>query len=570
MYPLLIYNGLLSHKNFITVFFILAGSILVPAQSPCDFFSTYFGGTQSDEIKSVCIDGNKNSYLLGNTYSTALPVTPGLINDTLSGNYDAFVVKLDSCGSLVWCTYFGSTNFDSGEKMTMLQDGSIVFCGYSNGVNTPTTTGCFQASNNGSYDCFLTRITPNGIIIWSTYFGKSGGDFAYDIKTDALDNIIIGGTTTSVGLYTTAASFQQNHKGNTDAFIARFSKEGSLKWCTYYGGNNSEDIHALYIDANYSIIGTGGSFSTNLNTSPGAFQTLNDGGADAYLIKLDSNCTRVFSTYFGGTGTDDAWGLSGDASGNIYLGGHTNSADFDTTALSYQTFNNGNSDWYLSKWSPTGNLMVSTLFGGAGNDYLVRTLFYSTTELLVLGKTESTTLPVIGNNNQQNNQGNYDAFFAKFDMNTLHPTWTSYYGGSGEEDPQDLISSGTSFIEFSGNTNSPNYPLSPNPYQPNLQMSLDGFITKLSLESGTTTSIREPLAGLHISLYPNPCASYFQIAKPDIVKLECRDLLGKELSELLNAETKTRWNTENLKPGIYFISVYTHSGVETVKLIKSL
>lgn len=452
----------------------------------------------------------------------------------------------------------------------MMHDGSLVFCGFTSGLNTPTTTGCFQAANNGSYDCFLTRITPNGTIIWSTYFGKGGGDFAYDVKTDALDNIIIGGTTTSTGLYTTAASFQQNHKGNTDAFIARFSKEGTLKWCTYYGGNNSEDIHALCIDANCNIIGTGGSFSTNLNTSPGAFQTLNDGGCDAYLIKLDSNCTRVFSTYFGGSGTDDAWGLSADGVGNIYLGGHTNSIDFDTTASSYQTFNNGYNDWYLSKWSSTGNLVASTLLGGAGNDYLVRMVAHSPTELLILGKTESTTLPVIGNNNQQNNQGNYDAYLATFDMNTLQPTWTSYYGGSGDEDPLDLISSGSSFMAFSGSTNSSDYPLSPMPYQATLQMSIDGFITKLALNNGTTTSMAEPLLPAQSVLYPNPCINYFDVSNQAVLKLECRDLLGKDLSELLSPETKNRWSTIKLKPGIYFISVYTNSGVSTIKLVKSL
>jgi hypothetical protein len=486
-------------RKFVTVFIFCTASIFIPAQNSCAFFSTYFGGTQSDEIKSVCIDGDKNSYLLGNTYSTGLPVTAGLINDTHSGNYDAFIAKMDSCGSLVWCTYFGGANFDSGEKITILHDGSLVFCGYTNSLNTPTTTGCFQAGNNGSYDCFLTKIAPNGTIIWSTFFGKSGGDFAYDIKTDALDHIIIGGTTTSTGLYTTstglyttAASFQQNHKGSTDAFIARFSKDGALRWCTYYGGNSSEDIHSLYVDADYNIIGAGGSFSTNLNTSPGSFQTLNEGGADAYLIKLDSNCARVFSTYFGGSGTDDAWGLSCDGSGNIYLGGHTNSVDFDTTALSYQTFNNGYNDWYLSKWSPTGSLMVSTLFGGTGNDFLVRMVSHPQAGLFLLGKTESTALPVIGNNNQQNNAGNYDSFLAEFDMNTLRPTWTSYYGGSGEEEPLDLIISGTSFIEFSGSTNSTDYPLSQTPYQSTLQTSIDGFITKLALENNTPASIRDP------------------------------------------------------------------------------
>ena len=258
---------------FLTIFLLVKAYLI--SQQTCSNFSTYFGGNQFDEIKSVCVDVNKNSYVIGNTYSNDLPVTLGLINDTASGNYDVFLAKFDSCGALIWSTYFGGIGYESAEKMEITHDGNIVFCGYTTSVTTPTTLGCFQPNNNGGYDCYLTKITPNGLIVWSTFFGKSGGDFAFDLKIDAVDNIIIGGTSTSTNLYTTPFSFQPNHKGNTDAFIARFSKNGLLKWCTYYGGAGSEDIHALAVDLNCNIIGVGESFSNNLNTSSTAFQSIN-------------------------------------------------------------------------------------------------------------------------------------------------------------------------------------------------------------------------------------------------------------------------------------------------------
>ena len=206
--------------GFIACLFSILYLGKINSQNNCNTFSTYFGGTQSDEVKSVCIDLFKNSYVIGNTYSADLPVTPGLINDTYSGGYDGYISKFDSCGALLWSTYFGGLNFDSAEKIIATKNGDIVFCGYTNSTNTFTSTGCFQPTLGGGYDCFVTKVSPNGLIIWSTYFGKSGGDFAFDIKTDNFDNIIIGGTTTSTSLYTTAASFQPNLKGNTDAFIA--------------------------------------------------------------------------------------------------------------------------------------------------------------------------------------------------------------------------------------------------------------------------------------------------------------------------------------------------------------
>ena len=206
-----------SYKHKIIYLFIVSTLYTLKLNSQtCTLVSSYFGGTQQDEIKGVCIDNNKNSYLLGNTYSTDLPITIGKINDTNSGDFEAFLCKFDSCGILKWCTYFGTSAYDSGEKIALTNDGNIVFCGYTSGVTSHTTLGCFQPISGGGYDCFITKINPNGTIIWSTYFGKSGGDFAFEIKVDNYDNIIIGGTTTSPNLYTTASSFQQVKQANTE------------------------------------------------------------------------------------------------------------------------------------------------------------------------------------------------------------------------------------------------------------------------------------------------------------------------------------------------------------------
>ncbi|MES2761000.1 MAG: T9SS type A sorting domain-containing protein [Bacteroidota bacterium] len=526
------------------------------SQSSCSFFSTYFGGNQFDEIKSVCVDPNKNNYVIGNTYSTTLPVTLGLINDTASGDYDVFVAKFDSCGVLIWCTYFGGTGFDSAEKMELTHDGNIVFCGYTSSITTPTTPGCFQSSNNGGYDCYITKISPNGAIIWSSYFGKNGGDFAFDLKVDALDNLIIGGTTTSLNLYTTLSSFQATHKGNTDAFIARFSKNGVLKWCTYYGGNGSEDIHALAVDLNCNIIGTGESFSNNLNTSAGAFQTSNEGFSDTYIIKLDSNCTRVFSTYLGGSGSDDAWGLVCDSTDTIFVAGHTTSLDFDTTASSFQTLNNGGVDCYLTKWSPTGTLLKSTLFGGTLNDYSARLIAVSSSELLLLTETESSNLPTYTSSQQNIPGGTYDAYLAMFNVNTLIPTWGTYYGGTTIDDVSDLQLVDNSTLVFCGSSNSSDYPVSSSAYQPVLNASTDGIITKLSIPQNTTTSLNELPIKQEPVIYPNPFNDYL-IVKSDIsFKVEIKTLLGQTI---YSSTTDQIISTKHLSSGIYIVTINSKS-----------
>lgn len=541
--------------GFLLAIFSLVNTSII-CQPTCSYFSTYFGGNQFDEIKSICVDANKNCYVIGNTYSNNLPITPGLINDTASGNYDVFLAKFDSCGALIWSTYFGGIGYESAEKMEMTHDGNIVFCGYTTSVNTPTTLGCFQSYNDGGYDCFLTKIAPNGSIIWSTFFGKSGGDFAFDIKVDLLDNIIIGGTSTSTNLYTTALSFQPNHKGNTDAFIARFSKNGLLKWCTYYGGAGSEDIHALAVDLNCNIIGVGESFSHNLNTSIGAFQSNNDGSSDSYMIKLDSNCTRVFSTYFGGSGSDDAWGLVCDSIGTIFLAGHTSSTDFDTTAFSYQTINNGGVDCYLTKWSPVGSLLSSTLFGGLMNDNSCRLIFHSSNQLLLLAETESSNLPTYSSSEQTTLGGNYDLYLAMFNATTLYPTWGTYFGGSAYEDAIDLIPViGDQFL-FCGSSNSTNYPVSASAYQSSLNNNTDGTITKLVFPKSSLTNIDEKNNRTTIDIFPNPFDDFLIIKSKQPVLIEIKTLLG----ETIYSKTNENYiSTKHLLPGVYIVSVNSKS-----------
>lgn len=543
-------------KNYIYILLFLRISNGVFSQSSCSFFSTYFGGNQFDEIKSVCVDSNKNSYVIGNTYSTNLPVTPGLINDTASGNYDIYIAKFDSCGALIWSTYFGDLGYESAEKMELSNDGNIVFCGYTNSVNTPTTPGCFQSSNNGGYDCFITKINPNGTIMWSTFFGKSGGDFAFDLKIDAVDNVIIGGTSTSTNLYTTLSSFQPNHRGNTDAFVARFSKNGLLKWCTYYGGNGSEDIHALTVDLNCNIIGVGESFSSNLHISTGAFQSTNDGSSDTYIIKLDSNCVRVFSTYIGGSGSDDAWGLVCDSLNNIYVAGHTTSFDFDTTALAYQTIPNGGSDCYITKWSPTGTLMTSTLFGGLQNDNSCRLILFSSNQLLLLSETESQNLPVFPSSQQSLLSGSYDMYLVSLDANNLSPTWATYFGGSSSEDATDLKIIDKSHIIFCGSSNSTNYPVTPSSFQPTHNSGADGVITKLFIPNSNSTTIFEKTNSSLLEIYPNPFDDYLIIKSPTSFIVEIKNLFG----QIVYSSKNNRYiSTKEFKQGVYIVSVNSKS-----------
>ncbi len=551
--------------------FVFLFAINLSAQ-PCLNFSTFFGQLQHDEIRGVCSDPSKNMYVIGNTYNTNLPVTSGAFQSNLKGGYEAFLAKFDSCGSLIWCTYLGTSGFDSGEKITYSRDNAIVICGYTDGLDLDTTTNCFQAYNRGSYDCFVGKFTTSGMPQWLTYFGAGGGDFSYDVKTDSLNNVIIGGTSISNALYTTPNSFQQFQAGATDAFIARFNSKGNLKFSTFFGGSNSEDIHALAIDKHCNIIGVGGSFSFNLNTSAGCYQASSNGGMEVYVLKLDSTGQRIFSTYIGSTGTDDAYGVCTDNSDFIYISGHTNGGTFYTSPGAYQPIKSGMNDCYCLSLSPTGTMLWSTFIGGSSNDFLARMHLNSNKELVLLSSSQSSDFPMLGINNTTVNTGGSDVVITKMLTNGT-PFWASYLGGSSSETPYETISISKSKIVVVGSTTSADFPISTLPYQSTFNGTEDGFITcrnvGFSLVSGISNA-NETVCDLttnSLVIVEDLICNYNCF--PDEMNYIIKDITGKIIENGKMQRTK-RINVSGWSVGVYYIQLTSHNGYQTkaVKFIK--
>jgi hypothetical protein len=553
-------------KNLALLFFLFLSGIFF-AQTSCPQVSTYFGQVQFDNLKGVCKDTKGNSYAIGNTYNTNLPVTPGAFQSIYKNDYEAYIVKFDSCGSLIWCTYFGTSGFDSGEKIAFSPiDSSIVITGYTDGTDLVTTTNCFQATSNGNYDCFIGKFSLNGQAKWVTYFGNTNVDLAYDVCIDNSGAIIIGGTSLNSTLYTTAQSFQQNNNGATDAFLARFNKNGVLKFSTFYGGSNSEDIHALTTDNNGNIIATGGSFSNNLSTSASCHQASSNGGMEIYIIKFDSIGNRIFSTYYGGSGADDAYGVSAGSNMEIFVTGHTNSSDFYKTAVSYQTSIAGLNDNYCLKFSPAGVLIWSTLFGGTSSDNNVHCRINGNNEVLSLINTQSTDFPMLGTSNFTLHNGAGDLAIAKI-SSSGQLTWSSFKGGSGNESSSDLFLLHNKVIVVGG-TSSGDFPVIANNYQLSNGGLEDGFITTMSVPNSPLTTVKHSaitqcrfqLINRNENLLLSGCDQPYQIRVVDV--------LGREvLNAAVVPEEVVHLN--GLSPhNIYFISVYHSGGFSTLKFVK--
>lgn len=543
-------------KYFFYILFFLQFSA---TSQTCNYWSTYLGKIGSDDLKGIVLDNNKNSYVIMQTDSPSLTVVSGLISNTINGINDAYIAKFDSCGNFIWGTYLGTTGFDSGEKIIICPDGNIAFTGYSSANGLPTTPACFQPTNAGQSDCILGKISPNGNLLWLTYFGNTGFDFAYDLSCDFNGNLFMGGTTTSTNLYTNASSFQQVFGGNTDAFIAKFSKDGLLKWCTYYGGLGVEDIHALSTDVFGNIFGTGGTGSFNLSTSVGCIQPSLDALRDCYIIKFDSLGNRIFSSYLGGVGQDDAFGLATDGLGNLYMSGETSSPNFTTTISSYQPTLAGMTDMFFAKLSPTGNLLYSTFIGGSDNDVVNRMKIFNN-QLYILGTTESSGFPMIGVSNYSVLPGLQNLIILRLNSSGV-PNYSTYYGSVAGYDFGNDIAVTNNHLFFCGKSSSSTYPVSSNAFQPIYGFNDDGVLTKLQNNNTgiVTTNSLNQMDEPEIILFPNPTNSRLRIINFNLynTKVVVINLLGQLIKEveLNNSEI----NVEGLSEGIYFLRINNSS-----------
>lgn len=532
--------------------FILCAFVKAVAQ-PCPQLSTYFGRSQSDGIAGICKDTKGNTYAIGSTSSNDLPTTAGVFQTVFKNGTDAFVAKFDSCSNLIWCSYFGSTGDDWGQKIAYSEsDSTIVFTGYTDGTDLDTTFNCFQPVSNGLNECFIAKFNLNGQAKWVTYFGAANADFSYAITVDQKGNIIIGGTSLSTTIHTNAQSFQQNLSGAVDAFVARFNSNGQLKFSTFYGGTSAEDIHDIATDADGNIIGVGGSFSNNLNTSVGCLQPSSNGGMEIYVIKLDSVGNRLFSTYIGGTGVDDCYGVCTDPQKNIYLTGHTSSNDFYKTAISHQTVITGNNDNYCLKLTPTGTLVWSNIFGGSSFDNNAHCRIDANNNIYTLINSQSTDFPMLGTGNYTVNNGSNEVVVAKINSNGQF-IWSTFKGGSGGDVPGDLILFKNKIV-VAGATASSDFPVIANNYQLTNGGQDDGFLSSINATISLNIAIKE-FANENCEPHIIYSANVPQLFIPchTICKIMVCDVLGRNVQEL-------QWNSsllelQNLnKNELYFIA----------------
>ena len=344
-------------------------------------WGTYYGGSGTDFGNSIAIDDFDNIYLAGTTTTAAATViaTAGSHQSAKGTGEDAFLVKFNSSGVRQWGTYYGGNAVDRGLSCAIDAMNNVYLAGAtSSNIGTViATSGAHQAIHGGGSngDGFLVKFDPNGVRHWGTYYGSSAYDEVMSCATDAAGNVYISGYTASnTGtVIATAMSHQAVFGGgsNGDAFLAKFNASGTRQWGTYYGGPGNDYGQSCATDANGNIY-LAGFTASNTGTVMAtvvAHQNVYGGGSnDAYLVKFNSSGVRQWGTYYGGSGDEAGYSCATDATGSVYLAGHTSSNTAIATASAHQSVSAG-SDAFLVKFSGCGPSETATVTQTACDSY---------------------------------------------------------------------------------------------------------------------------------------------------------------------------------------------------------
>ncbi|HKP35516.1 MAG TPA: SBBP repeat-containing protein [Pyrinomonadaceae bacterium] len=360
---------------------------------------------------------------------------------------------------LSYSTYFGGSGNDAGFDVAVDGSGNAYVTG---------STDSTELSPQGGSNAFVAKLNAAGTQrLYLAIIGGMGNDTGFSLAVNSAGEAYVTGVTDSTDFPVANAIQSTFGGGSQDAFVTKLNANGSLLYSGYFGGSGNDAGFAIAVD------NSGNSYVTGSSDS-GEFSTL--GNTNVFVIKLNSaGNDRSYLAMLGGSGDDTAFDIAADGSGNAYIVGSTDSANF-STASALQTNFGGSQDAFVAKLNSSGAaLTYSTYLGGTGNDSGFGIAVDSSGNAYVTGSTDSTEISSLGGR---------DVFVAKFNSSGSERTYFTILGGSGDDAGFSIAVDSAGNASLTGSTDSSNFTTS-NPLQPNAGGSQDVFVAKLSPAGST-------------------------------------------------------------------------------------
>ena len=292
-------------------------------------YASYLGGSSDDYGHAIAVDGSGAAYVAGYTFSSNFPLK-GALQGTHAGPTDGFVAKVSPAGtSLAYSTYLGGAGTDVVNGISVGSDGSAYLAGYTSATDFPTQSPV-QSTLAGAIDAFYAKLAPSGsALAFSTYLGGTGIDIAYAIGVDAQGAASLTGSTYSLDFPAASAIYPNHRGGGLDAFLTRYSADGSaLAYSTYLGGAGSDTGYGIAVDGRGTAWVTGQTYSGDFPTTFDAILTAHSvgGDADGFISQVASDGSFLkYSTFIGGSGGDTGYAAAANSANVVIVGDSSSS-----------------------------------------------------------------------------------------------------------------------------------------------------------------------------------------------------------------------------------------------------
>jgi hypothetical protein len=479
-------------------------------------WSTFIGGSDNETPHAMVLDSDGTLIVTGPARSSDFPTTVGAYDPTQNGANDVFVARLDpnqtGVNQLVWSTYIGGEGVDRCFELALDNSGNITISGSTESSDFPTTPGAYDTTfGGGTRDGFIACLNSMGSsLLLSTYLGSSGDDWIAGMVLDSSDKIVVSGYTGSTNFPTTPGAFDLTYNGgDRDAFLSLLDSSGnSLLYSTFLGGSSGEGsnfgppviLSVMDIEVNIGGVITvaGFTWSSNFPTTSDAFdRTFNSVGnySDVFITRLNPLGTGandlIYSTFFGGAEREFCQNVEISEVNIITFGGTTRSVDLPVTPGAFDPTHNsvGNNDMFLAQLDlskpPSEQLKYSTYIGGLNNTNLY-TLQIHHSGALAFGGGAYENFPTTANSYDSTYNGGFDAVIA-----ILNPVgqghedllYSSYIGGSAEDENWRVIHDKDSILYLCGIASSNDFPTTSGAYDTTFNGGArDVFVAKLIIE----------------------------------------------------------------------------------------
>ncbi|MFW9923671.1 MAG: SBBP repeat-containing protein [Candidatus Thorarchaeota archaeon] len=251
-------------------------------------YSSFFGGSTSDSINCGFINQNNEIVIAGFTFSTDFNITDDAYQYDKPGSSDMFISIFNSTGQeLLYSSYFGGNWYDMVQDIKEDSLGNLILAGWTQSTNFPLGPNPIKSQYDDKEDAFVAKFNAeDNTLIFSTYLGGIGYDWATGITIDSDDNIFISGTTSSSAYNVTSNAYQPFIGGERDLFFTILPPDGqSLLYSTFLGGSNNDFGYRVNFDSENNFILYGHTSSSDFPTT-NAYQNSFAGIYDGFICKF--------------------------------------------------------------------------------------------------------------------------------------------------------------------------------------------------------------------------------------------------------------------------------------------